>query len=256
MELLDRIRRTFGLFPDHSYGPLDPNIDDLSAHDDSPSGGKAGEERKTACLLGKLLAIVLVISIAAGAIVALTATSTRNGFAGSDWITCGYTPEEATSRDCVFDIMMNGWIPRQCYNQTLSERYIKEHKEFRFYADRLGLEQLSLEELQKGQHPRVFTTKNHHYAHCAFVWELQGFALAGGQYVDEHSMNSEREFIRDAESSLLKFRVLISDTREDTTHCAGLLLRSHQITDEPNVGNGSRVPQIVEIGYMRCRAMW
>jgi hypothetical protein len=222
-----------GLFRKHHYTPVASDGHEVppSAHDAFEDGERLNQKRWA--MAGQLLRItaIILLSMAAGAL-AYAFTRPR-GLPDSDWITCGHSVEEALAKNCQFDIMMNGWVPQECYHRNLSEEYIAQHQEFRFFADHLGYKELTLDDVRKGQFKTLFTTRNHHYAHCAYVWELQGIAIAGGPYIDEHSMNLEH-----------------------TKHCAGLLLRSHEIMDEHEVGNGSRVPQIVEIGFMRCRAMW
>jgi len=218
---------------EHCYTPLDPDGTAIPLSADITLFDRCQHNRQRWATPGQLLCIVVIIcsSMAAGAFV--FALARPHSLPSSDWITCGKSVGEAVAKDCVFDIMMNGWVPQECYNHELSEQYIARHDEFRFFADHLGYQELTLDDVRKGDHMTLYTTRNHHYAHCAYIWEIQGIAIAGGLYIDEHSMNLEH-----------------------TKHCAGLLLRSHQIRDEADIGNGTRVPQIVEIGFMRCRPMW
>src|SRR5436309_1479590 len=38
---------------------------------------------------------------------------------------CGYTPDEARSKGCIFDVMMQLWTPPACYDGKLSERFLE-----------------------------------------------------------------------------------------------------------------------------------
>ena len=37
---------------------------------------------------------------------------------------CGYSPSEARAKDCVYDVMMQDWVPQPCYDAILTEKYL------------------------------------------------------------------------------------------------------------------------------------
>lgn len=39
---------------------------------------------------------------------------------------CGYTPEDARAKGCVYDVMMQDWVPEPCYDAVLTERYLSQ----------------------------------------------------------------------------------------------------------------------------------
>lgn len=213
---------------EHAYTPL--ATDTTADFDDtSTPGGRCSPWRQHVRPI--LLAALFIIALFSAGLIVARKLSFESGGTAIHWLECGRTPEAARANGCVFDMMMNGWTRSECYNRELSEEYIEKYP-FRFFADRFGFEELTMEEVRKGEHNILYSTENHHYIHCAFVWELQGLALAGGKYIDEHSMNYDH-----------------------TRHCTNLLVRTHELQAEPWIGNGTKVPQTVEIGYIRCRAL-
>jgi len=82
---------------------------------------------------------------------------------------CGYSPEEAREKGCVYDVMMQDWVPEPCYDGALTERYLAEGN-YTWYADFEG-NVMSDEEMRKGEHHEAWMTGNYHKAHCIFAWE-------------------------------------------------------------------------------------
>lgn len=91
------------------------------------------------------------------------------------WSDCGESVAEARAKGCIFDIMLNVWVLRTCYNQAVSEEYLygvgktleSGKPAFRFFADGFGYAELSLDEVRRGERRHVFTTPDHHLHHCA-----------------------------------------------------------------------------------------
>ncbi len=82
---------------------------------------------------------------------------------------CGYSPEEARAKGCVYDVMMQDWVPEPCYDSALTERYLAEGN-YTWYADVDG-HVMSDEEMRKGEHSEAWMTGDYHKAHCIFAWE-------------------------------------------------------------------------------------
>eukprot|EP00249_Psilotum_nudum_P034443 c53501_g1_i1 orf=306-896(+) len=74
---------------------------------------------------------------------------------------CGQTPDEARAKDCVFDVMMQDWMPRPCYDEAISERYLKAGN-WTWWADAEATRSLSLEEMRLGNHPVIFVIQDYH----------------------------------------------------------------------------------------------
>jgi len=83
---------------------------------------------------------------------------------------CGYTPDEARAKGCVFDVMMQLWTPAACFDSVLSERFI-EVGNWTWYADTSATKIYTLEEMRKGEHDAVYVAQDYHITHCIYAWE-------------------------------------------------------------------------------------
>lgn len=83
---------------------------------------------------------------------------------------CGYTPQEARDRGCVFDVMMQLWTPKDCFDSALSDRFL-EVGNWTWYADPGAQQVFTLEEMRKGEHDAVFVAQSYHITHCIYAWE-------------------------------------------------------------------------------------
>ena len=86
-----------------------------------------------------------------------------------------------------------------------------------------------LDVVRRGEHSHIFTTNDHHLSHCAFMWRLQGLALAERRYIDERSIDIPH-----------------------MAHGAERLLETHLLEIEELVGNETRLPIIIETGFIPC----
>lgn len=82
---------------------------------------------------------------------------------------CGYSPQEAREKGCVYDVMMQDWVPEPCYDAVLTERYLKQGK-YIWYADGDGNTTISDEIMAKGEHGRAWMSTAYHKDHCVFSW--------------------------------------------------------------------------------------
>jgi len=82
---------------------------------------------------------------------------------------CGHSPSEARENGCVYDVMMQDWVPEPCFDGLLTERYLAEGN-YTWYADFEG-NIMSDEEMRKGEHHEAWMTGDYHKAHCIFSWE-------------------------------------------------------------------------------------
>jgi len=83
---------------------------------------------------------------------------------------CGYTPQEARDRGCVFDVMMQLWTPAACFDEVLSNRFL-EVGNWTWYADPGAEHVFTLEEMRKGEHDAVYVAQDYHITHCIYAWE-------------------------------------------------------------------------------------
>ena len=82
---------------------------------------------------------------------------------------CGGSPSEARAKGCVYDVMMQDWVPEPCYDAVLTERYLAEGN-WTWYADGDGNTTISDEEMRKGEHGSAWMSTSYHKAHCVFSW--------------------------------------------------------------------------------------
>lgn len=78
---------------------------------------------------------------------------------------CGWSVEEAKANDCVYDIMMSSWMPRPCYDEELSESFLRANN-FTYWTLNQGGEEVPEAEVKKGEFDILFTHGTYHYQHC------------------------------------------------------------------------------------------
>ncbi|PLB46357.1 hypothetical protein P170DRAFT_438178 [Aspergillus steynii IBT 23096] len=79
---------------------------------------------------------------------------------------CGTSPPEASAAGCIYDLMMNSWLPRTCFDEELTNEF-RSLREWRFYADANGTKSLTEEELA-WRTEVVYTTTDYHYTRCVY----------------------------------------------------------------------------------------
>jgi hypothetical protein len=82
---------------------------------------------------------------------------------------CGGNPSDARSKGCVYDVMMQDWVPVPCYDSILTEKYLAEGN-WTWYGDGDGKTTIPLEEMRKGEHGSAWMATSYHKAHCVFSW--------------------------------------------------------------------------------------
>jgi hypothetical protein len=116
------------------------------------------------------------------------------------WQSCGNTSAEARALNCQFDIMLTSWVPSACSDPELSELYLARYS-YKWYTDANLTHPFPDELMRRGDHHRVFTERHSHFAHCAYMWEMQMRAFWAG-----------------------KRKVLGSWETEHSKHCANILV--------------------------------
>jgi hypothetical protein len=97
-----------------------------------------------------------------------TQANSTDSLAGK-MLECGHSPAEARDNGCVYDVMMQDWVPEPCYDSTLTENYLKM-KNYTWYADSNGTV-MSDEQMRKGEHGEAWMSGEYHKDHCIFAWE-------------------------------------------------------------------------------------
>ncbi|EUC26781.1 hypothetical protein COCCADRAFT_113394 [Bipolaris zeicola 26-R-13] len=85
---------------------------------------------------------------------------------------CGRTPEQCAKNGCIFDLMMSGWVHPPCYDEELSNQFLRENN-FAFFHDGAGTQPLSEAEARLGLYRTIYTNGTFHYQHCTYLWAKQ-----------------------------------------------------------------------------------
>ncbi|KAK8067396.1 hypothetical protein PG997_014143 [Apiospora hydei] len=103
---------------------------------------------------------------------------------------CGVSPEEASAKGCVFDMLAFAWVPQQCFDAELSSTY-NTYEDFEFFYERENNNsRIPVDELKKGVNRRVYTSGKYHRTHCTYAWQtLQRAVLHGYALSDNKTMN-------------------------------------------------------------------
>ena len=83
---------------------------------------------------------------------------------------CGSTPAEAREQGCVYDVMMQLWTPAECYDEVLTERYLKKGN-WTWWEDPDAKNSMPDEVMRLGEHKVIYVAQSYHKDHCIFAWE-------------------------------------------------------------------------------------
>lgn len=147
------------------------------------------------------------------------AVATPNPLAGQI-LDCGGNPEQAREKGCIYDVMMQDWVPVPCYDEVLTEKYLAEGN-WTWYMDGNGQTTISLEEMRKGEHGSAWMATSYHKAHCVFSWMKIIRALRNDRAISQELLSYDH-----------------------VLHCAHGALRE----DSEDQGLGVRAPT----NYARC----
>ncbi|RKF80147.1 hypothetical protein GcM1_196030 [Golovinomyces cichoracearum] len=90
-------------------------------------------------------------------------------------IECGNSTQEAKSRGCQFDVLLNHWVPAPCIDNEFLEEYMDDES-WGAYADEALTQRLStIEEMYERDF--YFTSLRDHINHCSMLWKKQFWVL-------------------------------------------------------------------------------
>lgn len=101
---------------------------------------------------------------------------------------CGSSVREAHDLGCVFDVMSNSWMPRECYFEDLALDFLSL-PDTAWYADEEHNETVPLGEFEKGEMPLVYPSFGHHDRHCLYTWRKLQHAIDNKLMVDAESVS-------------------------------------------------------------------
>ena len=67
---------------------------------------------------------------------------------------CGRTAAEARARGCRYGLLYGAWLPESCYDEETEENF-RKHRDWRFWLQPNRTEELSWDEVAKGEHDYV-----------------------------------------------------------------------------------------------------
>lgn len=103
---------------------------------------------------------------------------------------CGNTVEVARMRGCIYDIMLGGWTPPQCYSEKLETEFMTL-PELKWYYDEAHTREIPLQVLKQGELEIVYPAHTYHDRHCLYTWRRLHEAVMEGGLVDYQTGSPE-----------------------------------------------------------------
>ena len=101
---------------------------------------------------------------------------------------CGSTPAEARNLFCRFDLMAAAWVPPECYNEELSESFLRSGN-WTWYEDREATCIAPIEKIREGNYKYLLSSNDFHLQHCLYNWQRLLHALHSGKPLDSKVIN-------------------------------------------------------------------
>ncbi|OLN94173.1 hypothetical protein CCHL11_07200 [Colletotrichum chlorophyti] len=143
----------------------------------------------------------------------------HNVTSNAELVTCGDTLAEAKESGCVYDTLLNHWVPAQCYDREFVIEY-EDDNSWTAFSDFNLTQRIPVERM--GEYESYYTSVRDHVNHCSMIWKKQFWTLFEDRKV---------------------FDSVISNTAH-TEHCADFL-RDIYVSDRTE-------PTRVEVGFAEC----
>ncbi|KAG8160321.1 hypothetical protein KVR01_009857 [Diaporthe batatas] len=143
----------------------------------------------------------------------------HNITSGARYISCGNSTEEARSKGCTYDTLLNAWVPAQCLDQEWIDEY-QDDASWTAFSDVNLTEPLRPDMM--GERDHYYTSIRDHINHCAMLWRKQFWTLFEGRRV---------------------FDAVIANSYH-TEHCASFLSELF--------GSNRTEPTLVRVGFSGC----
>ncbi|KAI3399245.1 hypothetical protein diail_7407 [Diaporthe ilicicola] len=143
----------------------------------------------------------------------------HNITSGAKYVSCGNSTEEARSRGCTYDTLLNAWVPSLCLDQEWIDEY-QDDASWTAFADENLTEPLRPDAMGEKEH--YYTSIRDHINHCAMLWRKQFWTLFEGRRV---------------------FDAVIANSYH-TEHCASFLSELF--------GSNRTEPTLVRVGFSGC----
>ncbi|KAH7323874.1 hypothetical protein BKA65DRAFT_511629 [Rhexocercosporidium sp. MPI-PUGE-AT-0058] len=176
---LDKEQQPFLKYSDDAI--IDDNESETSRRRHQPEGRHS---RLLSCGLVFLLtsalwiAVIYLISPPSKATHQPYASSTEhrhNITSNSKLINCGNSTAEAKALGCKYDILLNHWVPSQCWDQDMIDEYQDDDSWTAFYDEELTQPIKTIDEM--ADRDFYWTSNRDHINHCAMMWKKQFWAI-------------------------------------------------------------------------------
>lgn len=104
---------------------------------------------------------------------------------------CGNSFAEAIEQGCVFDISVTGWVPTQCYDADLHQRFVDWG--WKYFEDKEGMREVPLDRVAAtaGTREPFWVQHGYHVTHCELAWQRMHRAMQSGGRLTMHLLNFE-----------------------------------------------------------------
>lgn len=174
-----------------SLDNLENPIDDESQNPEHNSSARRSTLSRLLSIIARVAIAGIVTVVFIGSIGSILTLWHDHGNAAASPATlagCGNSTHEARSQGCVFDVMMQLWVPQPCYNRELSEEFLAEGQ-WKWYRDPEAEQEMPDEEMRRGEHTVAFVVDGYHRQHCVFTWQLMVYALREQQDLSTEMMS-------------------------------------------------------------------
>ncbi|KAK7966559.1 uncharacterized protein PG986_000836 [Apiospora aurea] len=91
---------------------------------------------------------------------------------GATYLICGNSTQEARSRGCRYDVLLNNWVPAPCYDADFVAEY-EEDGSSAAYRDEALTQRIEPGGEALGELEFYYTSRRDHVNHCAVMWRKQ-----------------------------------------------------------------------------------
>lgn len=172
-----------GLETDDGFTPKQPDY--------APRGFHAKNRRHIIYGLAAVAALILIFSFSAPH--TLTLSYWRQGAnttAPPQQHSCGASPESAAEAGCTFDLIAFAWAQPACSDEELMHEFLAR-KEWRWWADAEGAEDVPGEEVALGSREQVFVSWEFQLQQCVYLWKKMQRAVVAKAPLDSWTLDAE-----------------------------------------------------------------
>ncbi|TEA16562.1 hypothetical protein C8034_v012399 [Colletotrichum sidae] len=90
------------------------------------------------------------------------------------YLDCGNSTAEAKAKGCVYETLLNYWVPAKCHDKEYEQEY-QDDDTWYAYSDKNLTKRLTREEMENV--PSYYTSIDDHVNHCSTFWKKQFWTL-------------------------------------------------------------------------------